>query len=274
MQYFLDGYRKGDPRIRPAADGRTDDQPDLPGEVDVLIVGTGPAGLLLAAQLSEFPDIVTRVVEKSTRPVGGRPGGRCELQDRRDVRGFRSGRENDRQKPTGSTRPHFWGPIRRTPPASSASGACRTSATGFRNFRTSSSTRPGWGTSFWSTHGTPRAGCKVDYGHEVVALQAPKTDDEPVLVTIRRGGGTADRDHRRSQVRRRLRRCAQHRARVHRPHSAAAQVTTRPGVSWTCWPSPTSPTSGSRHDPVRQRRQHPAHPPRGRLPVAPLRRHG
>ena len=48
VQYFLNGYRKGDPRIRPAADGRTDDQPDLPEEVDVLIVGSGPAGLLLA----------------------------------------------------------------------------------------------------------------------------------------------------------------------------------------------------------------------------------
>ena len=30
---------------------------------------------------------------------------------------------------------------------------------------------------------------QVDYGHEVVALQAPKTDDEPVVVTIRRGDG-------------------------------------------------------------------------------------
>ena len=95
MQYFLDGYRKGDPRIQPVAPGRSDDQPDLPDEVDVLIVGTGPAGLLLAAQLSEFPEIVTRVVETGRRPAGGRPGGRGELQDRRDVRGFRSGRQND-----------------------------------------------------------------------------------------------------------------------------------------------------------------------------------
>jgi phenol 2-monooxygenase len=37
---------------------------DMPGEVDVLIVGSGPAGLALAAQLSLFPNITTRLVEQ------------------------------------------------------------------------------------------------------------------------------------------------------------------------------------------------------------------
>ena len=65
MQYFSDGYRPGDPRIQPAADGRGEGQGPLPADVDVLIVGSGPAGLLLAAQLAQFPEIVTRVVEKA-----------------------------------------------------------------------------------------------------------------------------------------------------------------------------------------------------------------
>ena len=73
-----EGYRPGDPRIRPAAEGRTGSSP-LPAEVDVLIVGSGPAGLLLAAQLSEFPEIVTRVVEKADGPfqVGRADGVNC-----------------------------------------------------------------------------------------------------------------------------------------------------------------------------------------------------
>ena len=50
----------------PRRKAATDEQPALPAEVDVLIVGSGPAGLLLAAQLSQFPEIVTRVVEKAT----------------------------------------------------------------------------------------------------------------------------------------------------------------------------------------------------------------
>ncbi|WP_345154882.1 FAD-binding monooxygenase, partial [Arthrobacter ginkgonis] len=37
---------------------------ELPEEVDVLIVGSGPAGMLTAAQLSQFPDITTRIIER------------------------------------------------------------------------------------------------------------------------------------------------------------------------------------------------------------------
>src|SRR5690606_22245336 len=37
---------------------------DLPDETDVLIVGSGPAGMLLAAQMSQFPGVTTRIIEK------------------------------------------------------------------------------------------------------------------------------------------------------------------------------------------------------------------
>ncbi|MGO1183817.1 MAG: FAD-dependent monooxygenase [Micrococcaceae bacterium] len=64
MQYHLEGYTYGDPIIQTPAPGRTEDQGPLPAHVDVLIVGTGPAGAVLAAQLSQFPGITTRVVER------------------------------------------------------------------------------------------------------------------------------------------------------------------------------------------------------------------
>src|SRR5690349_17737503 len=41
----------------------------LPREVDVLIVGCGPAGLVLAAQLAAFPGIKTRIVERKPGPL-------------------------------------------------------------------------------------------------------------------------------------------------------------------------------------------------------------
>ncbi|MCH6468688.1 FAD-binding monooxygenase [Sinomonas terrae] len=64
MQFHHHGYVSGDPRIQPAAGVGINRPDELPDEVDVLIVGTGPAGMITAAQLSQFPDITTRIVER------------------------------------------------------------------------------------------------------------------------------------------------------------------------------------------------------------------
>ena len=64
MQFHHHGYVSGDPRIQPAAGTGIDRPEELPEEVDVLIVGSGPAGMLAAAQLSQFPGITTRMVER------------------------------------------------------------------------------------------------------------------------------------------------------------------------------------------------------------------
>jgi phenol 2-monooxygenase len=70
MQFYLNGYAPGDPDIRKA---------ELADTVDVLIVGSGPAGALLAAQLSSFPNIRTRLVERRDGPlqVGQADGVAC-----------------------------------------------------------------------------------------------------------------------------------------------------------------------------------------------------
>ena len=44
MQFYLDGYFPGDPDILPAAPGAEARPATLPDEIDVLIVGSGPAG--------------------------------------------------------------------------------------------------------------------------------------------------------------------------------------------------------------------------------------
>jgi phenol 2-monooxygenase (NADPH) len=70
MQFHLDGFRPGDPEILDAAAPRQRPQAEgLSEEVDVLIVGSGPTGLTLAAQLSAFPDIRTRIVEQKPGPL-------------------------------------------------------------------------------------------------------------------------------------------------------------------------------------------------------------
>jgi phenol 2-monooxygenase len=68
VQFYLDGFRPGDPDIAPAS-ATASLGGELPDEVDVLIVGTGPAGLVLAAQLAAFPEITTRIVERRDGPL-------------------------------------------------------------------------------------------------------------------------------------------------------------------------------------------------------------
>lgn len=64
MHFHHHGYVSGDPRVQPAAGTGIDRPTQLPDEVDVLIVGSGPAGMLAAAQLSQFPGVTTRIVER------------------------------------------------------------------------------------------------------------------------------------------------------------------------------------------------------------------
>ncbi|EPX76695.1 putative phenol 2-monooxygenase [Salipiger mucosus DSM 16094] len=71
MQYYLDGFRGGDPDLADAAPCRREYGPlaPLPDKVDVLIAGCGPAGLCLAAQLSRFPEIDVMIVEPKPGPM-------------------------------------------------------------------------------------------------------------------------------------------------------------------------------------------------------------
>ncbi|MFZ7094356.1 FAD-binding monooxygenase [Primorskyibacter sp. 2E233] len=72
MQYYIDGFRSGDPDVKPAAlglDGTSTGRRAIAQKVDVLIAGCGPAGLCLAAQLAGFPEISTMIVEPKQGPM-------------------------------------------------------------------------------------------------------------------------------------------------------------------------------------------------------------
>jgi phenol 2-monooxygenase (NADPH) len=56
MQFYLNGYRPGDPLVAEPHPSVAERPEGLPEEGDVLIIGCGPAGLVLAAQLANFPD--------------------------------------------------------------------------------------------------------------------------------------------------------------------------------------------------------------------------
>ena len=73
MQFYLNGYTPGDPDVCAAAAGvaaRAMNEPQqLPETADVLIIGSGPAGTLLAAQLACFPGLRTHLIERREGPL-------------------------------------------------------------------------------------------------------------------------------------------------------------------------------------------------------------
>ena len=79
MQFYLNGYKTGDPLVDEPHPSVAERPQGLPAAVDVLIVGCGPAGLVLAAQLAGFPDISTAVIDRRDGPleVGQADGVAC-----------------------------------------------------------------------------------------------------------------------------------------------------------------------------------------------------
>jgi phenol 2-monooxygenase (NADPH) len=92
MQFHLNGFRLGDPHVAEQQEPETG--PATPrAEVDVLIVGCGPAGLTLAAQLVAFPGIRVRIVDEKPGPLrlGQADGVACRTMEMFEAFGF-SGR--------------------------------------------------------------------------------------------------------------------------------------------------------------------------------------
>ncbi|HEX3804002.1 MAG TPA: FAD-dependent monooxygenase [Solirubrobacteraceae bacterium] len=92
MQFYLNGYQTGDPLVEephPSVAGRS---ATLPKDADVLIVGCGPAGLILASQLARFPEIKTVVVDRRDVPlqVGQADGVACRTVEMFEAFGLAS----------------------------------------------------------------------------------------------------------------------------------------------------------------------------------------
>ncbi len=91
MQFHLNGFRPGDPNVAEPAGRRDPLAADaLPPEVDVLIIGSGPAGLTLAAQLAAFADITTCVIEQKPGrlTLGQADGVACRTMEMFEAFGF------------------------------------------------------------------------------------------------------------------------------------------------------------------------------------------
>jgi len=116
MQFHLNGFEPGEPDIADPAErilpsGMTG---SVPEEVDVLIVGCGPAGLTLAAQLAAFANIKTCIVEqKPARLLLGQADGvACRTMEMFDAFGFS---ERVLKEACWITETTFWKPDEKRP---------------------------------------------------------------------------------------------------------------------------------------------------------------
>jgi len=189
MQAYLDGFHTGDPAVAPTTDADRAPE-DLPDEVDVLVVGTGPAGLVLAAQLARFPDVTTRVVERRDGPLdrGHADGVACRSIEMFDAFGFSHRLLHEACDVTETV---FWRPDPQTPENIVRSGRVQDVEDGLSEFPHVILNQARVGDFLLEAMRAAPTRLRPDYGRDVVALDVADEGDHPVTVTLRRVDGPA-----------------------------------------------------------------------------------
>jgi len=191
MQFHHHGYVSEDPRVLPAAGVGRERPQDLPDEIDVLIVGTGPAGMTLAAQLTRYPTITTRIIER-------RPGrlqiGQADGIQARSVETFQAFgfAEQIIQEAFQLTAMNFW-----TPDPADPSKIVRTQRTeddphGVSEFPHMIVNQARVLDYFAEYAAQGPARITPDYGYEFVGLDVAGEGDYPVSVRLRRTAGPGE----------------------------------------------------------------------------------
>jgi phenol 2-monooxygenase (NADPH) len=186
MQFHHHGYVSGDPRIQEAAP--TERPTELPDEMDVLIVGTGPAGMITAAQLSQFPGISTRIVER-------RPGrlaiGQADGIQARSVETFQAFgfAEQIIQEAYRITEMCFWKPDPAHPSRIVRTARPVDDETGVSEFPHLIVNQARVLDSFADVMRRSPSRMEPDYGWEFVGLEVDDEHEHPVAVTLVRTDG-------------------------------------------------------------------------------------
>ena len=188
MQFHHHGYVSGDPKIKPASGVGINRPQELPDEVDVLIVGSGPAGMLTAAQLSQFPDITTRIVER-------RPGrleiGQADGIQARSVETFQAFgfAEQITAEAYRITEMAFWKPSAEDPTRIHRAARTLDDPAGISEFPHLIVNQARVLDYFAEVAAKSPTRLTPDYGYEFVSLEVAEAGEYPVTVTLAHTAG-------------------------------------------------------------------------------------
>ena len=188
MQFHHHGYVSGDPRIQPAAGVGLNRPDELPDVVDVLVVGAGPAGMVAAAQLAQFPNVTTRIVDRRS---GRLEIGQADGIQARSVETFQAFGFADRitAEAYRITEMCFWKPDAADPSRIVRTTRTPDDATGVSEFPHLLVNQARVLDYFaeWMANSPTRM--TPDYGWEFQGLEVTADPDYPVVVTLARSVG-------------------------------------------------------------------------------------
>ena len=187
MQFYRDGYHPGDPDFVPAAPEALARGGRLPAEVDVLIVGTGPAGTVLGAQLAAFPGVTTAVVERRGGPLerGQADGVACRTVEMFQAFGLADGLLREA---CWVNEVRFWGPSEDDRSTIVRTGWVEDTPAGLSEFPHVIVNQARMQQFLLERMAKSATRLEPEYGVEFVALEVG-TGEHPVTVTLRRTEG-------------------------------------------------------------------------------------
>ncbi|MEQ1658407.1 MAG: FAD-dependent monooxygenase [Hylemonella sp.] len=191
MQFYKNGFRGGNPDVKQAAPNRRNrgiNEP-LPEKVDVLIAGTGPAGLCLAAQLSQFPEIETMIVERMPSNIikGKADGINTRSMEMFQAFGFA---DKVKRETYWVNQTNFWMPDPKNPEHIKRAGRVQDVADDSSEMPHILINQARLHELFLEVMRNSPSRLEPDYSWEIVGLTVDtSTDDHPVTVTLKDASG-------------------------------------------------------------------------------------
>ena len=185
MQFHLNGFKAGDPKVHPINCDNSRKENHIPTKVDVMIAGCGPAGLCLAAQLSQHPEITTVIVEPKSAPMekGQADGISVRSMEMFQTFGFA---ERIKEESVWINETTFWTPDQKTPTKISRAGRVQDVEDGLSEMPHVIINQARIHDMYLEIMEKSPTRLKPSYNHKIIHVDIDNADDEyPVLIHLK-----------------------------------------------------------------------------------------